>query len=63
MTTLQYRPLMGESQRYCVENARQLLVDYELVELGMFGSYDNSFDSNSDSDTILPYFFQDKCNH
>lgn len=28
----------------------------------MFGSYDNNFDSSSDSDTFLPYFFQDKCN-
>lgn len=42
-----------------MENVRCLdeTVDYKLVELGIFGSYDNSSDSSSYSDLVLPYYF------
>lgn len=46
---------------HCVRNLKHTyrIVDYKLVELGMFGSYDSSSNSSSDSDPF-PLFFPRK---
>lgn len=46
-----------ETWNHCISNMTRPdgTVVYSLVELGMFGSYDNTSDSSSDNDTFYSF--------
>lgn len=48
-----------ETRTHYVEDIRRLdeMVDYNLVELGIFGSYDSYVDSCGNNDSMSPYSF------
>ena len=49
-----------EMWRDCMKSNRwpNMTIDYKLLEIGIFGSYESSFDSSSDRDPYLLYSFQ-----
>lgn len=47
---------------YCIKYTRQPKgrFNYKLLERGIFGIYESSFDSSRDNDHLFPYYFLGK---